>query len=61
MLHTSTKNTFVTGPKGKMFGSSHSIYLGLKVLLLILGYGIGYLYNNKEWSVNQRFPKFLFD
>ena len=51
LLHTSTKKrglsrplvrnqekTFGTGLKGKIFGSVHPMYMGLKILLLVSGH-----------------------
>ena len=35
---TNKPKTFGTGPKGKIFGSPHPMYLGLKILLLISGH-----------------------
>ena len=35
------------------------MYLGLKILLLISGHA--FFYDNKEWSLNDRVAKFLFD
>ena len=53
------RKTFGTGLKGKIFGSLHSMYMGLKILLLISGHILFMI--NKEWSLSERVAKSLFD